>query len=90
MCDRIFILLIFKDAILGFVASIQLSANQMVAQGDWIEVPLYGADGTVAEITLTTVKVKIGIILISMVPAYALISSSFKNWRNERVWRAQN
>jgi miniconductance mechanosensitive channel len=76
-----FILLIFKDTILGFVASIQLSANQMVAQGDWIEVPLYGADGLVSEITLTTVKVKNWDHTISMVPAYALVSSSFKNWR---------
>ena len=75
------LMLIFKDAILGFVAGIQLTANRMVAPGDWIEMPRYGADGDVVEMTLTTVKVQNWDKTITTVPTYALISESFKNWR---------
>ncbi|MDD2431772.1 MAG: mechanosensitive ion channel [Firmicutes bacterium] len=73
--------LIFKDVILGFVAGIQLSANDMVRIGDWIEMPKYGADGDVVDITLTTVKVQNWDKTITTVPTYSLISDSFKNWR---------
>lgn len=75
------LMFIFKDAILGFVAGIQLSANQMVAQGDWIEMPKYGADGDIIEIALTTVKVQNWDKTITTIPTYALITESFKNWR---------
>ena len=74
-------LLIFKDAILGLVAGIQLSANNMLAVGDWLEMPKYGADGDVVDIALTTVKVKNWDKTITTIPTYALISDSFKNWR---------
>ena len=74
------LMLVFKDAILGFVAGIQLTANRMVAQGDWIEMPRYGADGSIVEVTLTTVKVQNWDKTITTVPTYALISQSFKNW----------
>ena len=72
---------IFKDAILGFVAGIQLSANRMVANGDWIEMPKYGANGNIIEIALTTVKVQNWDKTITTIPTYALITESFKNWR---------
>jgi miniconductance mechanosensitive channel len=75
------IMLVFKDAILGLVAGIQLSANKMVALGDWIEMPEFGADGDVIDIALTTIKVRNWDKTITSVPTYALISSSFKNWR---------
>jgi miniconductance mechanosensitive channel len=75
------LLLVFRDAILGFVASIQMAANQMVAKGDWIEMPKYGADGTVIEVALTTVKVRNWDNTVTTMPTYALISDSFKNWR---------
>lgn len=75
------LMLIFKDSILGFVAGIQLSSNQMVALGDWIEMPKYGADGTVIDLALTTVKVQNWDNTVTMIPSYALISDSFKNWR---------
>lgn len=75
------LMLIFKDSILGFVAGIQLSANQMVRVGDWIEMPQYGADGDVLDVGLTTVRVQNWDKTITTVPTYALISSSFKNWR---------
>ena len=74
-------MLVFQDAILGFVAGIQLSANKMVSPGDWIEMPKYGADGDVLEVALTTVKVQNFDKTITTVPTYALISESFKNWR---------
>lgn len=73
--------LIFKDPILGFVAGIQLTGNNMLMIGDWIEVPKYGADGIVTELTMTTVKVQNFDKTIVNIPAYALISDSFKNWR---------
>ncbi|MGB1260921.1 MAG: mechanosensitive ion channel family protein, partial [Akkermansiaceae bacterium] len=74
-------MLVFKDSILGLVAGIQLSANRMVARGDWIEMPKFGADGEVLEVALTTVKVKNWDKTITTIPTYALISDSFKNWR---------
>ncbi len=74
-------MLIFKDSILGLVAGIQLSFNDMVRIGDWIEMPNFGADGDVVDITLNTVKVQNWDKTISTIPAYALISNSFKNWR---------
>jgi len=74
-------MLIFKDSILGLVAGIQLSANRMVARGDWIEMPKFGADGEVLEVALTTVKVRNWDKTITTIPTYALISDSFKNWR---------
>jgi miniconductance mechanosensitive channel len=75
------ILLVFKDTILGFVAGIQLSANNMVTPGDWIEMPKYDADGDVLDVTLTTVKVQNWDKTITTIPAYALIQDSFKNWK---------
>jgi miniconductance mechanosensitive channel len=75
------LLLIFKDTILGFVASIQVSINDMVHIGDWITFEKYGADGDVIEINLATVKVQNFDKTITTIPTYALISDSFKNWR---------
>jgi miniconductance mechanosensitive channel len=75
------LILVFKDTILGFVASIQLSANKMVQIGDWISMPKHNADGTVTEITLNTVKVQNWDRTISTIPTYALVSDSFGNWR---------
>ena len=75
------LLLVFKDTILGFVASIQLSANKMVKPGDWIEMPSHNADGTVLDISLNTVKVQNWDKTIATVPTYALVSESFRNWK---------
>ncbi len=75
------ILLIFRDTILGFVASIQVSINDMVHIGDWITFEKYGADGDVIEISLATVKVQNFDKTITTIPTYALISDSFRNWR---------
>jgi miniconductance mechanosensitive channel len=75
------LLLVFQDTIKGLVASIQISANKMLAPGDWIEIPNYGADGDVIEIGLNTVKVKNFDNTVTTVPTYALINGSFKNWR---------
>ncbi len=75
------ILLIFKDTILGFVASIQISANDMVREGDWITMKKFDTDGDVMNITLNTVKVRNFDQTISTVPTYAFISESFVNWR---------
>ncbi|MDA7748021.1 mechanosensitive ion channel family protein [Bacteroidia bacterium] len=75
------LLLVFKDSILGFVASIQLSANNMIQVGDWVTVPNYGADGDVLEINLTTIKVQNFDYTITTIPTYAFISDSFTNWR---------
>ncbi len=75
------LLLIFKDPILGLVAGIQISANDMVRQGDWIVMQKSGADGDVIEISLTTVKVQNWDKSITMVPTYSLVSDSFVNWR---------
>ncbi|PIY12606.1 MAG: mechanosensitive ion channel protein MscS [Flavobacteriaceae bacterium CG_4_10_14_3_um_filter_33_47] len=90
------IILIFKDTILGFVASIQVSINDMVHIGDWITFEKYGADGDVIEINLATVKVQNFDKTITTIPTYALISDSFKNWRGmvnsegRRIKRALN
>lgn len=73
--------LIFKDSILGFIAGIQLTSNDMVRIGDWIEMPKYSVDGTVIEISLTTVKVENFDKTITTIPPYILISDSFRNWR---------
>lgn len=75
------LLLVFKDAILGLVAGIQLSVNNMIRPGDWIEMPKYGADGDVVEVSLTTVKVQNFDKTITSIPAHALVSDAFKNWR---------
>ncbi|GAC14030.1 mechanosensitive ion channel family protein [Aliiglaciecola lipolytica] len=90
------LLLVFKDPILGLVAGIQLSANNMLAVGDWLEMPKYGADGDVIDIALTTVKVRNWDKTTTTIPTYALISDSFKNWRGmseaggRRIKRAIN
>ena len=75
------LLLVFKDALLGFVAGIQISVNQLVRVGDWIEMPKAGADGDVIDVSLTTVKVRNWDRTITTIPTYSLISDSFKNWR---------
>jgi miniconductance mechanosensitive channel len=75
------ILLIFRDTILGFVASIQVSVNDMVRIGDWITMDKFGADGDVIEINLATVKVRNFDNTTTTIPTYSLISDSFKNWR---------
>ncbi len=75
------LLLIFKDTILGFVASIQIAANDLVRVGDWVSFGKYGADGTVTKITLNTVKVQNWDMTITTIPTYTLVSDSFKNWR---------
>ena len=74
------LLLIFKDTILGFVANIQLMGNKMIALGDWIEMPNFGADGDVIDISINTVKVQNWDKTITTIPTYALITHSFKNW----------
>ena len=75
------ILLIFRDTILGFVASVQVSLNDMVHIGDWITFDKYGADGDVIEINLATVKVRNFDNTTTTIPTYSLISDSFRNWR---------
>lgn len=75
------LLLVFRDTILGFVASIQVATNDMVRIGDWIQMDKYGADGDVIEITLSTVKVQNWNKTITTIPTYSLISDSFINWR---------
>ncbi len=90
------LLLIFRDSILGFVSGIQLSANNMVQIGDWIEMPKYEADGDVIDITLQTIKVQNWDKTITTIPIYALVSDSFRNWRGmtesggRRIKRAIN
>jgi miniconductance mechanosensitive channel len=90
------LLLVFKDSILGLVASFQISANNMVRIGDWIEMPKYGADGDVIDVSLHTIKVQNWNKTISTIPTYALISDTFKNWRGmeesggRRIKRAVN
>jgi miniconductance mechanosensitive channel len=74
-------MLIFKDTILGFVSSIQLATNRMVLLGDWIEMPQYGADGTVIDISLVTVRVRNWDNTVTTIPTYALVTNSVKNWR---------
>jgi miniconductance mechanosensitive channel len=90
------LLLVFKDSILGFVASIQLSAYNMVRIGDWVTVPDYSADGDVIEINLSTIKVQNWDKTITTIPTYAFISESFTNWKGmeqsggRRIKRALN
>ncbi|HED3067491.1 TPA: mechanosensitive ion channel family protein [Kluyvera ascorbata] len=74
------LMLVFKDPILGLVAGIQLSANDMLKLGDWLEMPKYGADGAVTDIGLTTVKVRNWDNTITTIPTWSLVSDSFKNW----------
>lgn len=75
------LMLVFKDPIMGLVAGIQLSANNMISLGDWLEMPKYGADGAVIDISLTTVKVRNWDNTVTTIPTYSLISDSFKNWQ---------
>lgn len=88
--------LIFKDSIVGFIAGLQLTWNDMLRIGDWIEMPRYDANGDVTEISLTTVKVRNFDKTITTIPTYALVSDSFKNWRGmseagaRRIKRAIN
>jgi miniconductance mechanosensitive channel len=90
------IILVFKDTILGFLASIQLTSNDMVRIGDWVEMPKYGADGDVIDVSLHTVKIRNWDKTITTIPTYALISDSFKNWRGmqesggRRIKRSMN
>jgi miniconductance mechanosensitive channel len=90
------LLLIFKDTILGFVAGLQLMANNMVQRGDWIEMPKHGVDGDVLDVTLMTVKVQNFDKTVSTIPTYALVTESFRNWRGmdesggRRIKRAVN
>jgi miniconductance mechanosensitive channel len=79
------LLLVFQDTIKGFVASIQVTTNDMVRIGDWVTMPKYGADGDVLEINLTTVKVQNFDKTITTIPTYALISDSFQNWRGMQM-----
>lgn len=78
------LMLVFKDSIMGFVSGVQLSANDMLKVGDWIAMPKYGADGTVIEVTLNTVKVRNWDNTITTIPPYLLVSDSFQNWRGMR------
>lgn len=75
------LMLVFKDTIVGLVAGVQLSANDMLRPGDWITMPKYGADGVVFEVNLTTVKVRNWDNTTVTVPPYTLVSDSFQNWR---------
>ena len=75
------LMLVFKDSILGFVAGVQLSANDMIRIGDWIQLPDGSANGIVLEITLNTVKIQNWDNTISTVPPYTLVNTTFKNWR---------
>ncbi len=79
-------MLVFKDSLLGIVAGVQISTNDLIRIGDWIEVPKYEADGDVIDISLTIVKVRNFDKTITTVPAYALVSNSFKNWRGMQNW----
>ncbi len=79
------LLLIFRDSILGLVASVQIQSHKIVSKGDWIEMPQYGADGDVEDISLHTVKVRNWDKTITTIPTYALVSSSFKNWQAMRA-----
>ena len=89
-------MLVFKDTILGFVASIQLTATDMIRLGDWIEMPSYGADGDVIDISIHCVRVRNWDKTITTIPTYALIANSFKNWRGmaesggRRIKRSMN
>ncbi len=90
------LMLVFKDSILGFVGGIQINANDMLRPGDWLSVPSAGADGTVIDISLTTVKIQNWDKTISTIPTYSLVMGSFHNWRGmeesggRRIKRAVN
>ena len=90
------ILLVYKDTLLSFVASVQLTSNDMLRVGDWIEMPQVGADGDVVDITLHTVKIQNFDKTIVSIPTWRLMSESFKNWRGmqqsggRRIKRALN
>ncbi len=89
------LMLVFKDTIVGLVAGVQLSANDMLRPGDWISVPKHNADGMVEEVTLTTVKVRNWDKTVTTLPPYALVSDSFQNWQSmfnigRRVKRSLN
>ncbi len=90
------LLLVFKDTILGLVASIQLTALDMIRVGDWIEMPQCGADGDVVDVSLHTVKVQNWDKTVTTIPTYRLIAESFRNWRamsesgGRRIKRAVN
>lgn len=75
------LMLIFKDTIMGLVAGVQLSANDMLKPGDWISAPKHGVDGVVTDLTLTTVKVRNWDMTTVTIPPYSLVSESFQNWR---------
>lgn len=75
------LMLVFKDSILGFVAGVQLSQNNMIRLGDWIQMPDGSANGNVEEITLNTVKVRNWDNTLTMIPPYTLVTTPFKNWR---------
>lgn len=75
------LLLVFRDTILGFIASLRIEANEMLRVGDWVEMPKYGADGDVTEIGLHTVKIQNWDKTITTIPTHAFMSDSFKNWR---------
>jgi miniconductance mechanosensitive channel len=75
------LLLIFRDTILNFMASVQLSSQQLVKDGDWIEVPSYGANGVVSEINLNTIKVQNFDNTITVIPTYKMVEVAYKNWR---------
>lgn len=81
------LMLIFKDSILGLVAGVQLSANDMLRPGDWITMPKHGANGFVTEVSLTTVKVRNFDQTITTIPPYILVSDSFQNWRG--MWEVK-
>ncbi|OYT12144.1 MAG: mechanosensitive ion channel protein MscS [Bacteroidetes bacterium 4572_112] len=90
------LMLVFKDSILGFVGGIQINANDLLRPGDWLSVPSAGADGTVIDISLTTVKIQNWDKTISTIPTYSLVTGSFHNWRGmeesggRRIKRALN
>ena len=89
-------MLVFKDSILGFVASVQINSTDMVRLGDWVEIPQYGADGDVIDMSIHSIRIQNWDKTISTVPTYALVSNSFKNWRGmsesggRRIKRALN
>jgi miniconductance mechanosensitive channel len=84
-----FLLFVFKDPILGLIASIQFATNDMIHIGDWIQMPQYNADGDIVDISLTTIKVKNFDKTITTIPTYSLISDSFKNWRGVKETNAR-
>ena len=83
------LLLVFKDTLLGLVASVQLSANEMLKVGDWITIPGRDVDGTVTDITLNTVKIQNFDKTIITVPTYSLVNESFQNWKGMEEARYQ-